>query len=189
MGALDKVDSSASPLNRRQAAVLKSWRDCTGQSLRSDCSGYGTTSILSEYARKIGSSLNARKASKCSGVSLERLLARQNHMNSFVSMVALAKGVVDDDPNKVALTTLHSAKGLEFPVVFIIGLNQDILPHVHETDGPNDVSEERRLFYVGITRAEKALYLTYCSHKGLSDVPLAPSEFLAEIPDHLIDLH
>ena len=101
----------------------------------------------------------------------------------------MEEGDVDEDLNNVALTTLHSAKGLEFPVVFIIGLNQDILPHVHETDGPNDVSEERRLFYVGITRAEKALYLTYCSHKGLSDVTLAPSEFLAEIPDHLLELH
>ena len=107
----------------------------------------------------------------------------------FVSMVAMEKEDADNDVDKVALTTLHSAKGLEFPVVFIIGLNEDILPHVHEIDGPNDISEERRLFYVGITRSEKKLYLTYARHKGLSEVQLAPSQFLEDLPDHLIDLH
>ncbi len=102
-------------------------------------------------------------------------------------MVALVKEDYEDDTDKVALTTLHSAKGLEFPVVFIIGLNENVLPHVHETDGPNDLTEERRLFYVGVTRAQSKLILTYTSHKSLNKETHAPSEFLFELPDHLLD--
>lgn len=199
--ALNKVGSGASPLNHRQARafarfsdVLKSWRSTAVRG--------NLVNLVDQVIQHADYHQHLERTCKEDWELAERRISVEKLRNlassaarfpepfeRFVGMVALVKGDADDDPNKVALTTLHSAKGLEFPIVFIIGLNQDILPHVHESDGPNDVSEERRLFYVGITRAEKALYLTYSSHKGLSDELLAPSEFLAELPDHLLDLH
>jgi DNA helicase-2/ATP-dependent DNA helicase PcrA len=94
----------------------------------------------------------------------------------------------------VTLTSFHSAKGLEFPVVFIAGLEEDILPHKKSVDTDTDLEEERRLFYVGITRAMKELYLTYTGQriKYGRNYPSTPSRFLQEIPDDLlqrIDTH
>ena len=94
----------------------------------------------------------------------------------------------------VTLTSFHSAKGLEFPVVFIAGLEEDILPHKKSIDTDGDLEEERRLFYVGITRAMKELYLTYTGHRIRygKTLPSSPSRFLKEIPEDLlkrIDTH
>ncbi|PKL52433.1 MAG: ATP-dependent DNA helicase Rep [Nitrospira bacterium HGW-Nitrospira-1] len=88
----------------------------------------------------------------------------------------------------VTLTSFHSAKGLEFPVVFIVGLEEDILPHRKSIDTDGDLEEERRLFYVGITRAMKELYLTYTRHRIKYGKKLrsSPSRFLEEIPDDLL---
>jgi len=88
----------------------------------------------------------------------------------------------------VTLTSFHSAKGLEFPVVFIVGLEEDILPHKKSVATDGDLEEERRLFYVGITRAMKELFLTYTSHriKYGKKQPSSPSRFLQEIPDDLL---
>ena len=199
--ALNKVETGASPLNRRQAKafagfsdVLKSWRSTA---VRGNLVNLFDQIIQqAEYRQHLERICKEDWELPERRSSVERLrnLASAVSYSSepfeqFVNIVALEKGDAEDDPDKVALTTLHSAKGLEFPVVFIIGLNDTILPHVHDKDGPNDVTEERRLFYVGLTRAERKLYLTYASNKGLSDVYLSPSEFLTELPDHLIDLH
>ena len=106
----------------------------------------------------------------------------------------------DDNGDKVVLTTLHGAKGLEFPVCFMIGLEEELLPHartlnptvtdVMDADHATDISEERRLCYVGITRAQRKLYLTRaCTRvtRGRS-VPRTPSRFLLEIPDELLEV-
>ena len=87
-------------------------------------------------------------------------------------------------PFGVVLTTFHSAKGLEFPVVFIACLEEDILPHKKSVLPGDDLEEERRLFYVGITRAMKELYLACARHRTKygKKVPLTPSRFLDEIP-------
>ena len=199
--ALNKVESGASPLNRRQARafarfsdVLKSWRSTA---VRGNLVNLVDQIIQhADYHQHLERTCKEdwELAERRNSVErLRNLVSAASHSSEpferFVNIVALEKGDAENDPDKVALTTLHSAKGLEFPVVFIIGLNDTILPHVHDKDGPNDVTEERRLFYVGLTRAERELYLTYASNKGLSDVYLGPSEFLAELPDHLIDLH
>jgi DNA helicase II / ATP-dependent DNA helicase PcrA len=88
----------------------------------------------------------------------------------------------------VTLTSFHSAKGLEFPVVFIAGLEEDILPHKKSAETEEDLEEERRLFYVGITRAMKELYLTYTRQRikyGKAH-PANPSRFIEEIPEELM---
>jgi DNA helicase-2/ATP-dependent DNA helicase PcrA len=85
--------------------------------------------------------------------------------------------------------TLHSAKGLEFPVVFIVGLNDGTLPHIRSFDDPEAMQEERRLLYVGITRAKDKLYLLHSLNRynfGYAE-PAEPSRYLDDIPMSLID--
>ncbi|MDP3057399.1 MAG: UvrD-helicase domain-containing protein [bacterium] len=89
----------------------------------------------------------------------------------------------------INLMTLHSAKGLEFKVVFIVGLEEGILPHSRSLADINQLEEERRLLYVGITRAKEKLYLLLSQRRNLGDIMQAnaPSRFLREIPDHLME--
>jgi DNA helicase-2/ATP-dependent DNA helicase PcrA len=85
--------------------------------------------------------------------------------------------------------TLHTAKGLEYDSVFLTGLEEDLLPHRMSTNEPGGLAEERRLFYVGITRAKKRLYLSLAaSRASFGDVAVSmPSRYLQEIPAGLID--
>ncbi|MFQ6673932.1 MAG: ATP-dependent helicase, partial [Fidelibacterota bacterium] len=96
----------------------------------------------------------------------------------------------DDRSNCVTLMTLHSAKGLEFPVVFIAGLEEGLFPIARSLEDPRDLEEERRLFYVGLTRAREQAYLHYATHRrrfsGTQGYGMA-SRFLQEIPSDLID--
>jgi DNA helicase-2/ATP-dependent DNA helicase PcrA len=86
------------------------------------------------------------------------------------------------------LLTLHAAKGLEFPVVFLTGLNDGTLPHSRSFEDPEAMMEERRLFYVGITRSKDLLFLVYSQNRssyGFSE-PADPSRFLADIPASML---
>ena len=109
-----------------------------------------------------------------------------------VALVADVDSLEADERGRATLITLHSAKGLEFPVVFVTGVEEGLLPISraveNEHQRPEELEEERRLFYVGMTRAEQLLYLTYASSRtsygrfGYS----TPSRFLREIPDRLL---
>jgi DNA helicase-2/ATP-dependent DNA helicase PcrA len=105
-----------------------------------------------------------------------------------VSLVAAADDL-DDQSGTVSLMTLHTAKGLEFDVVFMTGVEEGLLPHQMSVDEVGGLSEERRLMYVGITRARKRLYLTLASTRStFGDINVAmPSRFLQEIPETLIE--
>ncbi|MDI3522860.1 MAG: ATP-dependent helicase UvrD/PcrA [Bacillota bacterium] len=94
----------------------------------------------------------------------------------------------DTGAEAVTLMTLHSAKGLEFPVVFLVGLEEGLFPHSRSLERESELEEERRLCYVGLTRAKKRLYLSYAQERYLyGNVTLTtPSRFIAEIPDHLV---
>jgi DNA helicase-2/ATP-dependent DNA helicase PcrA len=91
---------------------------------------------------------------------------------------------LSDEERAVTLMTLHNAKGLEFPVVFIVGMEQGILPHANSMHDPASLEEERRLAYVGITRSQDRLYLTHAEHRTLYGQRQrnAPSEFFDEMP-------
>jgi ATP-dependent DNA helicase UvrD/PcrA len=93
-----------------------------------------------------------------------------------------------DEDGLITLMTLHNAKGLEYPVIFIAGCEEGVFPHARALD-EGGIEEERRLFYVGITRAMRELYLTYARRRRLFGEPTAslPSSFLQEIPDELVD--
>jgi DNA helicase-2/ATP-dependent DNA helicase PcrA len=92
---------------------------------------------------------------------------------------------------KVNLSTIHAAKGLEFPVVFIAGAEEGIIPHERSVEEGGNLEEERRLFYVAITRARDKLFITSClkRRRQQNTVDCVPSPFLAEIPAHLITYH
>jgi DNA helicase-2/ATP-dependent DNA helicase PcrA len=118
-------------------------------------------------------------------------MSAQEGLIAFLEGVALVADVdnLDENIQGVTLITLHQAKGLEFPIVFIVGMEEGILPHFKSFDEPSQMEEERRLCYVGITRAKKKVYLTRAFHRNLMGGNAAnpPSRFLSDIPHHLVN--
>jgi len=117
-------------------------------------------------------------------------LVGDDPLAEFLEDVALVADVdsLADQTDAPVLMTLHAAKGLEFPVVFITGLEDGLLPHSRALEDPDEMAEERRLCYVGITRAKDRVFLTYAFRRtmwGSSDVSI-PSRFLNDIPKQLI---
>ncbi len=112
-------------------------------------------------------------------------------LNEFLEKTALLSDAdeIQNNQNVVHLMTLHTAKGLEFPVIFIIGCEEGILPHSRSLLNPLDIEEERRLFYVGITRSKIHLHLIVSQRRTSwgSQEANPPSRFLSEIPEHLIN--
>ncbi len=112
-------------------------------------------------------------------------------LTDFLADVALVSDVdnLTNGVNAPTLLTLHSAKGLEFPVVFIVGLEEGLLPHFRSLDDPEALAEERRLMYVGVTRAKERLFLTHAFRRARRGdyEPNIPSRFLADIPETLAE--
>jgi DNA helicase-2/ATP-dependent DNA helicase PcrA len=110
---------------------------------------------------------------------------------AFLSYSALESGdnQVDQHEDGVQLMTLHSAKGLEFPVVFLCGVEEGLFPHYMTMEDPKGLEEERRLCYVGMTRAMQKLYLTYAEVRRLhgKEAYHRPSRFLTEIPSEFLE--
>ncbi len=94
-----------------------------------------------------------------------------------------------DDDDRVVLMTLHSAKGLEYPVVFLVGMEEGIFPHIRALSEPTEMEEERRLAYVGITRAQQKLFVSHAWSRQLFGTTNynPPSRFLDEIPTDLVE--
>ncbi|MBU4464526.1 MAG: UvrD-helicase domain-containing protein, partial [Actinobacteria bacterium] len=127
-------------------------------------------------------------------VAVSREFARNNPEGTvidFLTEVTLVSDVdaLDDASGSVSLMTLHTAKGLEFDAVFLTGVEEDLIPHRISAGEPGGPSEERRLFYVGVTRARKRLYLSLAMTRAqFGEISVAmPSRFLQEIPAELID--
>ena len=123
-------------------------------------------------------------------------LGPRDSMLAFLEDVALVEqeqesAAMTENGNKegVTLMTLHAAKGLEFEIVFMVGMEEGLFPHIRSFTSPSELEEERRLCYVGITRAKKKLYLTFSENRktygGMAD--RIPSRFIAEIPSELVE--
>lgn len=111
-------------------------------------------------------------------------------LSVFLEEVALISDLdtLEERENAVTLMTLHSVKGLEFPYVFICGLEEGLLPHSRSMFSPEELEEERRLFYVGCTRAMEKLYLLYTKNRMLygESQEVVPSQFLGDLPEELV---
>ena len=112
-------------------------------------------------------------------------------LDHFLQRATLVAGIDQLDPNAdaIVLMTMHNAKGLEFPVVFVTGLEDGLFPLARAYDDPRQLEEERRLFYVGITRAEQKLFLSWAEQRRRNGELLQsrPSSFLANIPKEMLD--
>jgi DNA helicase-2/ATP-dependent DNA helicase PcrA len=127
---------------------------------------------------------------------LENIAELLGHAREFESIDEFLEAVslvsdsdeIDEDESSVVLMTLHTAKGLEFPVVFLVGMEDGVFPLLRSLGEPDELEEERRLCYVGITRARERLYLTHAWSRFLFGTTQynPPSRFLKEIPEHLV---
>ncbi len=118
--------------------------------------------------------------------------SEEKGLSAFLEQVALVSDLERSEAGRESATlmTLHAAKGLEFPVVFLVGLEERLFPHVRSLDDPEAMEEERRLCYVGMTRARERLFLSNARRRRIfgQDQYNAPSRFLGEIPQELLDL-
>jgi DNA helicase II / ATP-dependent DNA helicase PcrA len=157
----------------------------------------GPASVLEAVLRDTGyvAELEDERSIEAEGrlENLQELIgvARQfETIDEFLEQVSLVADTdeIDDDDSSVVLMTLHAAKGLEFPVVFVIGLEDGVFPHVRAIGEPDEMEEERRLAYVGMTRAQERLYLSHAWSRMLfgSTQYNPPSRFLNEIPAALL---
>ena len=118
-------------------------------------------------------------------------LGRDEALTAFLESVSLVADVdnFEQKTDAITLITLHQAKGLEFPIVFMVGMEEGLLPHTRSMDDPTQVEEERRLCYVGVTRAKERLYLLRAFRRGFrgGSEPGMPSRFLLDIPSELLE--
>lgn len=150
----------------------------------------GKTKYLDLFAKETEENLARLENIK----ELRSVAAEFPDITDFLENVALVEAEQEasrknkDNLDKVTLMTLHSAKGLEFPVVFIIGLEEGIFPHSRSLNDKSQLEEERRLAYVGITRAKEILYLCYASRRLYfgEQISNPPSRFIIEIPENLL---
>ncbi|MBX4192179.1 UvrD-helicase domain-containing protein [Candidatus Parcubacteria bacterium] len=123
---------------------------------------------------------------------LVSLASRFEHIEEFLESAALQsdQDTLKESSNAVRLMTVHAAKGLEFPHVFIVGLEEGLFPYEREGEGEHDREEERRLMYVALTRAEQKIYVSYAAYRTVfgSKNATLPSQFLSDLPQHLIEL-
>jgi DNA helicase-2/ATP-dependent DNA helicase PcrA len=176
------------------ANLLDHWREVAAQN--------DLTALLDDIIVNIGYTLYLRDEADSDEEFTERdsnvkelrgLMSEQKEkpLNEFLEEIALVADVdtVADDFNAVTLLTLHAAKGLEYPIVFITGLEEGLLPHFRSLDEPDGVEEERRLMYVGLTRAMQQLYLSYAFRRTIfgDSTPSIPSRFLSDIPARLTE--
>jgi DNA helicase II / ATP-dependent DNA helicase PcrA len=144
-----------------------------------------------ELARERGENVSELIASAAETVVDEGGEVGLRPLDHFLQRAMLIAGVdqLDSNADAVTLMTIHNAKGLEFPYVFVTGLEDGLFPLAQSIDQPETLEEERRLFYVGITRAERKLYFTHAKMRRRNGemLPSMPSRFLKSIPPALLD--
>jgi DNA helicase-2/ATP-dependent DNA helicase PcrA len=194
-------------LAARSASAIKGFNDLVGE-LRDQAESGGPVAELVEavldktgYQLSLETSEDLQDATRVENLQEMVSVAREfdgsapdGSLADFLERVALVADA-DQIPDGaehgglVTLMTLHTAKGLEFPVVFLVGMEEEVFPHQRALTNARELEEERRLAYVGITRAQERLYLTRAAYRNWYGRPAyhTPSRFLAEIPAALVE--
>jgi len=196
------TEKKGPPLAARASYALNSFRDIIDE-LISESRELHVSSLLEAVVEKSGYRdyiLNEENGTeRWENIMELRTVARdfdlldpEDALAAFLEKVSLVSDIdeLDEKLNASTLTTLHQAKGLEFPVVFIVGMEEGLLPHRRSLEDPGELEEERRLCYVGVTRAKKLVYLVYTYRRSLFGASAGsdPSRFLKDIPPQLMTL-
>lgn len=201
---LDAGRACLSSLSKRAAGGLRKFIDMVDRVSRhavapvEEILGH----VLTESGYEDFVKQNDERADEDRGANIRELLtaARQfdmlhdggDYLDAFLEQSALVADTDawEEDTDKVTLMTLHGSKGLEFPVVYMVALEQGKLPHERSRDDPAQLEEERRLMFVGITRAEDALTISYAKYRDFRGQlsPTIPSSFLMELPRHEMEV-
>lgn len=198
-------------LRERSITDLQAFADLINGHRKSLLSGKGLAQKTRKLIEEIGYSdylmqeyQKNEKAAKFKMLNVENLIQsmdswEQNPDNANSSLydylnriTLLTRDDMEEDKGEVTVMTIHASKGLEFPVVFIAGAEEGLIPHARSVEeNGGDVEEERRLFYVAVTRAQQKLFITSCRkrRKQAGEVECAPSPFLKEIPPELVKYH
>ncbi len=185
----------------RSARALADFRRII-EGLRADMANLDLPALIERVMTVSGYRKHLTERDELADERLENIAEFSNHAAEFASMptpealaaflesVSLVSDVdgMEEERDKLTLITLHQAKGLEYPVVFMVGMEDGLLPHSRSLDDPASLEEERRLCYVGMTRAKRKLYLTRAFRRGFrgGSSPNLPSRFLLDIPQDLV---
>jgi len=206
---VDRISGRAQRQIKEFLAVMEQLREAAGGGPRAalqavlDSTGYvakleaeGTMEALSrvENLRELLSVASEFEESGPLGGTIDEIwedLDGMRRLELFLESMILVSDIdsLDEASAVITLMTLHNAKGLEFPVVFVAGMEEGVFPHVRSLGDPEELEEERRLAYVGITRAQQRLFLSLATTRNLWGVANynSPSRFLSEIPDALLE--
>ncbi len=193
------------PLRPAQAQALTRFREMIGR-LTEASRTLDLMDLIDEVMEQTGYKRHIEESAETSDRAEDRLdniqefrgaarefthLGVDEGLTAFLEGVSLVSDVdsFEEQPDAITLITLHQSKGLEFPVVFIVGMEEGLLPHSRSMDTPDEIEEERRLCYVGVTRAQKRLYLLRAFRRGFwgGSGPSDPSRFLEDVPRDLIE--
>jgi DNA helicase-2/ATP-dependent DNA helicase PcrA len=189
----NRAKGAVAGFNQIMAALQAHYDDGAGPArmveLAAQESGY---LIELETERSIEAQGRIENIQELSGVAMETAAREPDAtLAEFLELVSLVgdQDEYEEEESTVTLMTLHIAKGLEFPIVFIVGMEDGVFPHFRSMTDTHELEEERRLAYVGITRAQQRLYLTHAWSRTLFGQTNfnPPSRFLGEIPETLVD--
>ncbi len=203
--SMGESGGGAFPLRPAQAQALARFRELIGR-LTEDSRTLDLVELIDEVMEQTGYKRHIEESAETSERAEDRLdnvqefrgaarefthLGMEEGLTAFLEGISLVSDVdsFEEQPDAITLITLHQSKGLEFPVVFMVGMEEGLLPHSRSMDTPEEIEEERRLCYVGVTRAQKRLYLLRAFRRGFwgGSGPSDPSRFLEDIPRDLIE--
>ncbi|PSP16001.1 MAG: DNA helicase PcrA [Cyanobacteria bacterium QS_8_64_29] len=195
--ATDTVAGRSAKAVQRFAALIARWQaQLQAQSATQILQGIANESGYVAELQKQGTDEAANRLENIKELSSAMVQFAEESgdgsLEAFLANAALASDLDNlAQQRAVSLMTLHAAKGLEFPIVFLVGLEQGLFPHARTLDDPAALEEERRLCYVGLTRAQEQLCLTHAQERRLwgSREPAVPSQFLQELPEELLADH
>ena len=189
------------PFTARAARALGDFRELI-EGLRAEAAQLGLVELIERVIERIGyrkylQDKDDQADDRLDNVNEFKTAAREfseldmpDGLNAFLESVSLVSDIdsMDEAPDALTLITLHQAKGLEYPVVFMVGMEDGLLPHARSMEEEAGLEEERRLCYVGMTRAKERLYLTRAFRRGFrgGTGPNLPSRFLLDIPRELV---